>query len=199
MGITAPDAIVYPDNGTAFSPLETHFANLAESTQTAINNVRGSTAPPVANAAARNTLFPNPVPGNRVYRIDLGYEEAYYALYDVSANPGGRTPAGWYQVSADTGWVNLVLVQGAVTHGGLTPQIRKKDGVVFFRGRVTQPSLLIADNLPSDMRPTQDLRFVAAFGDTGSGSGPLIVTASGTLYTATGNTVNLPTASYPVG
>lgn len=37
-----------------------------------------------------------PAQGDQVYRIDLGCEETYYNLYNVTTNPGGATPAGWY-------------------------------------------------------------------------------------------------------
>jgi hypothetical protein len=51
----------------------------------------------VANQSDRDAQYPTPGQGMRVWRTDLGAEEAYYGLYNVSTNPGGRTPAGWYQ------------------------------------------------------------------------------------------------------
>ena len=51
----------------------------------------------VDSQASRDAQYPTPGQGMRVYRTDLGAEEAYYGLYNVSTNPGGRTPAGWYQ------------------------------------------------------------------------------------------------------
>lgn len=51
----------------------------------------------VANEAKRDAKFPTPVQGNQVWREDLGATETYYALYNVSTNPGGRSAAGWYQ------------------------------------------------------------------------------------------------------
>jgi hypothetical protein len=53
----------------------------------------------VADAAARDVLYPSPVQGNAVFRADLGYEEIYYGLYNSSTNVGGATPAGWYPMS----------------------------------------------------------------------------------------------------
>jgi hypothetical protein len=53
----------------------------------------------VADAAARNVLYPSPVQGNAVFRNDLGVEETYYGLYNSSTNVGGATPAGWYPMS----------------------------------------------------------------------------------------------------
>lgn len=51
----------------------------------------------VANAGARDALYPSPVQGNAVFRNDLGYEQVYYGLYNVSTNPGGLSVAGWYR------------------------------------------------------------------------------------------------------
>lgn len=96
MGLTSPDNIPFPDPGTTLTPLETHFAAQAQATQDALDAVRGSTAPPVASEAARNALYPTPVQGNAVYRLDRGYTERYYSEYASSGNPGGRTPADWY-------------------------------------------------------------------------------------------------------
>src|SRR5690606_18626252 len=50
----------------------------------------------VANSTERNTIFPSPKQGDRVFRKDLGYTETYYAAYNSSTNPGGMGTAGWY-------------------------------------------------------------------------------------------------------
>ncbi|QDK03298.1 hypothetical protein SEA_ROMAN_56 [Microbacterium phage Roman] len=49
----------------------------------------------VANAAARNALFPSPTQGDTVFRRDLGITETYRSAYSAS-NVGGASPAGWY-------------------------------------------------------------------------------------------------------
>lgn len=46
----------------------------------------------------RNRAFPSAVQGDRVYRKDRGWEEAYFGLYNATSNRGGATPAGWYPV-----------------------------------------------------------------------------------------------------
>jgi hypothetical protein len=51
----------------------------------------------VANQSDRDAQYPTPGQGMTVFRLDLGYSETYYGLYNVSTNPGGRTPAGWYR------------------------------------------------------------------------------------------------------
>lgn len=61
----------------------------------------------VANLAERAALFPIPAQGNRVWRSDLGYEEAYYAAYNLATNPGGAAIAGWYPVAGSLPFISL--------------------------------------------------------------------------------------------
>lgn len=63
------------------------------------NTLNRRNVPSVSGTAERTTFFPAPAQGNRVYRNDLGYTEAYFALYNAASNPGGATPAGWYPQS----------------------------------------------------------------------------------------------------
>lgn len=55
-----------------------------------------SLPPVVASAVERDAKFMSPTQGLQVFRNDLGAVETYYALYNVSTNPGGRSTAGWY-------------------------------------------------------------------------------------------------------
>lgn len=68
--------------------------------------------PVVAGSAARDALYTGSVTvnqGDTVFRNDLGYTETYYALYNVSTNPGGRPTAGWFRELAPTGSVLQVV------------------------------------------------------------------------------------------
>lgn len=86
--------------------LTTHLAAMQVSNMMATNNSISSATGVlsdqvrsagigVANAAARNALFPAPVQGDTVFRRDLGITETYRATYSAS-NTGGASPAGWY-------------------------------------------------------------------------------------------------------
>lgn len=70
-------------------------AALASTVATLNESVKNGT-PSVANQTERNTLFPTPVQGNRVFRRDLGDEEVYLGVYNATTNPGGASAAGWY-------------------------------------------------------------------------------------------------------
>lgn len=99
MPTTSPWNIPYPDGPTNLTPLQTHFANIANAVNSALTDGLGG-APRIANSdAERNSLIPAPVQGNTVLRPDKGYTEQYFGLYNSSTNPSGATPAGWYPVS----------------------------------------------------------------------------------------------------
>lgn len=87
------DGIPYPDIGTPLTPLETHFAALADGAQEEINYLARGTALPVSSVVERNTLYPSPVGGETVTRLDAGWVEMYYPASMLAK--GG---AGWYPV-----------------------------------------------------------------------------------------------------
>lgn len=93
---TSPDNIVYPVSTDQVAPLETVFATMASSIQTALSNQGKYFVPNVSTQAARDDIFPLPVQGNRVFRADKGWEETYFGLYSAATNATGATPAGWY-------------------------------------------------------------------------------------------------------
>lgn len=77
--------------------------------------------PDVVSSAARDALYTGSVTvnqGDTVFRDDLGYNETYFALYNVSTNPGGKTTAGWYPPS---GFVPSFATVAARTSAITTP------------------------------------------------------------------------------
>lgn len=100
---TTTRGIVYPTTSNTITPLSNHFANLATSTDTAIATSEKTNAiPAVADTAARTALFPSPVQGNRVLRLDQMVIEAYYGTYNATTNKGGALSAGWYPMAGNT-------------------------------------------------------------------------------------------------
>ena len=89
---TNAQGIFYADNSTEMS-----VADITAAMATSIGEqvLKLQQAGIVASAAERDALYPVPVQGNSVFRSDLGRRETYYALYNSTTNPGGRTPAGW--------------------------------------------------------------------------------------------------------
>lgn len=72
----------------------------------------------VDSQAARDELYPNPVQGNTVFRSDLGSRQTYYAAYNGTTNPNGRTPAGW----KDEQRIFVQANEPSVANGGIVPR-----------------------------------------------------------------------------
>jgi len=110
----------------------------------------------IPSEVGRNLRFPNPVQGNRNYRADFGYTEAYFEAYHATTNPGGTTPAGWYPVSGNVPTCILTSTSKAMPNnlerdiGGTTdyapPWVKESDPHSWFPGG-------------SDVRPTVPGRY----------------------------------------
>jgi hypothetical protein len=118
--------IYYADNSTALSIANISAAE-ATSTGDAIEALKLKTAVPVADATARNALFPSPTQGNAVWRNDRGWEERYYALYNSSTNPGGAPAAGWYPVNSIS---SIIYVRNAANRDAIITS--PKQGMSVF-------------------------------------------------------------------
>jgi hypothetical protein len=127
--------------------------------------------------AAERALYLTATPAQRAYAIDNGTE----ALWT-----GGR----WAVTGEDTGWITLVLGSGSTTADGLTPQIRKKNGIVFTRGRVSQPSA-VAFTVPAGFLPSYEMRLGTISGAAGSASLVFVIPMSGAAYTVAGAIANV--------
>lgn len=94
------------------APLSNEAISAAEATSVgnALESLKLETPVHVTSEAERNSIFPNPVQGNGVYRLDYGWEERYYDAYNSSTNPGGKTPAGWYKVNNGLQIINPTTV-----------------------------------------------------------------------------------------
>ncbi|AHL18478.1 hypothetical protein ISF9_008 [Microbacterium phage vB_MoxS-ISF9] len=102
---TTPGGRWSPNNGDGYD-LITHLAAMQVSNESAtgteiqaVKDTIKTYAPTVNSDAARTAAYPNPVQGDRVWRSDKGWEEAYFGLYNASTNPSGSAQAGWYPVA----------------------------------------------------------------------------------------------------
>jgi hypothetical protein len=84
------------------SPLSPHGISAAEATSAGnkLEFIEKALPVKVISSAARNELYPTPVQGDSVYRLDLGWEERYYEVYNFLNNIGGKPEPGWYQVNS---------------------------------------------------------------------------------------------------
>lgn len=82
----------------ANSALEASILTRLSAVEARDTKLEAANAVRVANQAERDSVYPAPVQGNTVFRADLGYEEKYYAAYNVTTNPDGTTGTiGWYR------------------------------------------------------------------------------------------------------
>ena len=118
MPTISPFNIWVPDSSTALKPLATSFVTMATSISNALQATDAGAARPFASAAARDAYFPFPVQGNRAFRTDLGWEEAYYLPYHATTNPGGKSPSGWQPVNKTVVGEEFFVVNVAGTNAG---------------------------------------------------------------------------------
>lgn len=108
-GATFPDELYLPQSTDELA-LTAALNEMQNSVQDAFNDrFRGYPGPiyavPVADAAARDALYPAPVQGDSVFRLDRGWSERYYGTYNATSNPGGaQAGAGWYPVEGILPW-----------------------------------------------------------------------------------------------
>lgn len=108
------------------------------------------------------------------------------------------SPQAWPPVVEDTGWLNLSLASGASVVDGLTPQYRRKNGVVYLRGRVqAHVSTGVVGTLPSGSRIGQASRLPVMLNNSGTTSTVLIVGTDGALSGAAGAVLNIGSVSFP--
>jgi hypothetical protein len=52
--------------------------------------------PNISSDAQRGNYFPSPIQGTLINRVDKGYREQYYGLFNATTNPRGWRTAGWF-------------------------------------------------------------------------------------------------------
>lgn len=150
MPVTTKFQIPYPDGTSNYTPLQDWFAGIANGVETALTTGLGG-APRLANSdSERNGIYPAPVQGNTVVRPDKGYTEQYFGLYDVSTNPAGRTPAGWYPLTAAPRG-GLQVFPFAVATGSTAPRIVNPgspsvQAITFPVGRFSVAPMMLGNN-----------------------------------------------------
>src|SRR5690606_24183368 len=111
---TSPDNIQYPVSTDQVAPLETVFANMAQSTQNAFDGFRSDRAIQTfqwADATARQAA-------SGMSAGDQGFQQNNQSQWVYfSAIPGG-SPAGWYPASGSA--IASILGGGNATSGSST-------------------------------------------------------------------------------
>jgi hypothetical protein len=109
---TAPDDLPIPESTDVVAALEGRLSDLATATQIALS--RPGT---VASAAERDATYPSPTQGQRVYRTDKGWNEAYFTTPTVRV-------AGWYPIDGATPAYSATPVSGTWPSDSLTTTMK---------------------------------------------------------------------------
>lgn len=153
----------YVWNGTAWDGLGQ--ANNVGTQIAALNTASPKT---VANAAARDALYPTPVQGNSVFRNDTARFETYY-------NAVGNTPAGW-TTTPESGLVAMKPTSVSVGSGSASIN---SSGVVTFTGATSVTLNGVFTSTYTNYLVKFDASASAAVGWNA------YLTTSGTLYSGT--------------
>lgn len=211
--------ITYPDSSSNLTPLESHFQNVATTTDAALttlkSNIRGADASSTLSTlstaiAAINTRValnlqtsgaaPTGAPVNSGVEGSMHWDSTNNALYIYDAS------AGWKKVWSDTGWTNIT-VNATFAASGSVPQYRMIGDIVYLRGAFTSAGFTagnpgVCGQLPVAAYPSSTTVYTGATSTSTanpsnrisvSGTGTITITpeaASGSHY------INF---SYPIG
>lgn len=181
--------ITYPDASSNLTPLESHFQNVATTTDTALttlkSNIRGSDSSSTIGTlstavAAINTRLalnlqtsaaaPSGAPVNSGVEGSMHWDSGGNALYIYD------NTAGWEKMWGDTGWQNITVNAGFAASGS-APQYRMIGDVVYLRGAFASTGITTANTaytvgtIPVTARPAQTIVYTG-----GSSSGTPMAT-----------------------
>ena len=116
----------------------------------------------VTSVAIRNAQFVNPVQGSQFWRNDLGRMETYFALYNLTSNPGGKVTPGWYQTAGNAEPASVTLGSGITVPSGYLTKLEKNGNIVTlavaFTNSATTPTAALGSGtifatLPAGFTP----------------------------------------------
>jgi hypothetical protein len=211
--------ITYPDASSNLTPLESHFQNVATTTDTALtslkSNIRGSDSSSTigslsTSVAAINTRLalnlqtssaaPSGAPINSGVEGSMHWDSGSDALYIY------RTTVGWEKVWGDTDWQNITINAGFAASTAV-PQYRMIGDVVYLRGAFGATGITTANTpytvgtIPATARPSQTIIYTG-----GSSSGTPMATKV-SISSAGALVLTVPTTghsyyinfTYPIG
>ena len=112
---TTTNGIIYPTSGDNIAPLETHFANLANSADDAIAAVEALIDTPVVSGS---TSFTGPAASSSSVSVPVTFASALDSVPVVVATVQGSGSASTY----------VVTIAGTPTINGFTAKVWRVDG-----------------------------------------------------------------------
>lgn len=211
--------ITYPDASSNLTPLESHFQNVATTTDTALtslkSNIRGSDSSSTigslsTSVAAINTRLalnlqtssaaPSGAPINSGVEGSMHWDSGSDALYIY------RTTVGWEKVWGDTDWQNITVNAGFAASAAV-PQYRMIGDVVYLRGAFASTGITSANTaytvgtIPAAARPSQTIVYTGSSSSATPTSTKISISSAGALVLTvptTGSSYYI-NFTYPIG
>lgn len=105
-------------------------------------------------------------------------------------------PNTWEPLTPDSGWVTPTLSNGWSAVGGWSVQYRRRNGQVFFRGRVTGGSTGVAFTLPVGYRPLTQALFSGVDGGSATARAWIFINSTGGVQFVSGQQAQLDEVHY---
>jgi len=99
--------------------------------------------------------------------------------------------ATWLLLGEDTGWITPTFSNGWSAFAGWPVQYRRKDGIVYLRGRLTGGSTGVAFVLPAGFRPGQQSLFSGVDAGSATARAWIFITAAGNVQLQSSQVPNL--------
>jgi hypothetical protein len=199
--------ITYPNASSNLTPLESHFQNVATTTDSALtslkSNIRGSDSTSTigglsSSIAAVNTRLalnlqtsagaPVGAPSNLGVEGSMHWDSLNNTLYIYSNS-------AWRPIFGDTAWQNITMTGGTVNYiaGSAVPQYKVINGIAYVRGIIEPKANTVAGtsydfgSMPVGARPSNTTVFAVASNSFTVASnamlkpGRLIINSGGTM------------------
>jgi hypothetical protein len=170
MPTTTPWLVAYPDSNSNLTPLESHFQNLATTTNTAITAVQtaitSAQIDPINNRLQLNLTTSNAAPTGAPAEGSMHWDSNSNILYIYSTGV-------WRKVWNEPAWNNITVNSGFAGITSAPPMCRIIGDVVYLRGGFTSAGISAntshnVGQLPVGFRPSYLVVFA---GMTSNGSG----------------------------
>jgi len=218
MAANTSKGITYPTSGDAISPLETVFATMANTTNTAIAALDSTVSTVASHTSSISTLTTNVSAINT--RLALNLQTSAGTPSGVPANSGPEgtmhwdstnnilyiyNTGAWKAIYGNTSWINITINSGFVASGAV-PQYRIVGDIVYVRGAFSSTGFTAGTagacgQLPVSAYPTTSVIYSGATNSATALFNKVSISGSGTISITpeSASTTNYITFSYPLG
>lgn len=144
MPLTTPWSISYPDSNSNLTPLESHFQNLATTTNSGLTAVQSaiisSEIDPINDRLQLNLTTSAGSPTYAPIEGSMHWDSNLNILYIYSRGT-------WKVLWHDSDWLNVTVSSGFAAMSGNAPQYKIIGGVVYLKGGFAATGIAAANTL----------------------------------------------------